>query len=296
VIAPGAALRKLAGGLGFVEGPVWVPNLGALLFTDIPNRKILRWREGEALSTYLEHSHFAIGLYLDLEGRLLSCEHTTKRLVRYEADGRVSVLADGFDGQYCLNSTNDVTVRANDGAIFFTDPPFGIRLEDGVCYGYQVALDYGGCYVFKVTDDPKRPQVVTDAIYRPNGLCFSPDGRTLYVGDSSGKYHEVYAMTLDANDRAQDRRVFAVIPESDGVPDGMRCDTEGRVYVSALSGIYVYAPDGTWLGKIHVPEMVTNLCFGGADRRTLYITACTFDTATASLYAIDLLTQGAQRP
>ncbi len=287
VIGTGVTRRQLATGMIFTEGPVWVERDGCLLFTDIPNNVILRYRDGERLSVYSANSHFAIGLYLDAESRLIACEHTTRRLTRYELDGTITPLATHFR-DHVLNSTNDVCVRASDGAIFFTDPPFGLRVEDGQIFGYQQAMEYGFCGVFKVTDEPREPRHVTDVIYRPNGLCFSPDEKTLYIADSSDRYHQVYALDIDDDDHAINPRVFAVMPA--GVPDGMRVDTEGRLYVAGLDGIYVYAPDATFLGRLIVPEMVTNLCFGGAERRTLFITACT------SLYAFDLAAVGLQKP
>jgi gluconolactonase len=274
----------LAAGMLFTEGPVWVEQDSSVLFTDIPNNAIMRYHHDNGLSVWNPNAHFAIGLTLDRAGRLIACEHSTRRLTRYEPDGRVTILA-SHHGAFVLNSTNDVCVRS-DGAIFFTDPPFGVRAEDGQLHGYQQAMEYSGCYVFRVTDDPTAPQVVTSDIYRPNGLCFSPDERTLYVADSSERYHQVYALTMQEDDTAHDPRVFAVMPA--GVPDGMRVDTEGRLYVAGLDGVYVYAPDGIALGKLLVPEMVTNLCFGGTGRSTLYVTACT------SLYAFTLKTSGIQ--
>jgi gluconolactonase len=277
--------KRLITGMAFTEGPVWLEREQCVLFTDIPNNAIMRWDKTNGLSIYNKHSHYAIGLYLDLEERLIACEHSTKRLTRYEKDGSATTLA-SHHGNAILNSTNDVCVRS-DGAIFFTDPPFGVRQEDGHLHGYQVATEYNGCNVFKVTGDPSKPYVVTDKIYRPNGLCFSPDEKILYVSDSSDKFHCVYALELH-NDTAVDSSVFTVLPS--GVPDGMRVDTEGRLYVAGPDGVYVYTSDATLLGKILVPEMVTNLCFGGKDRQQLFI------TAVSSLYTIELQTTGVQKP
>jgi gluconolactonase len=287
IVSSQSEIEQLATGLGFTEGPVWVEREQSLLFTDIPANSIMRWNAEFGLSVFTRNSHFAIGLYLDLEGRLIACEHTTRRITRYEGEGKVSVLASHYL-DYVLNSTNDVVVRASDGAIFFTDPPFGVRAEDGQLHGYQQGMEYGGCYVFKVTDDPMKPEVVSADIYRPNGLCFSPDEKTLYVSDSSDRHHLVYALDMQRDDTAMNPRVFAVMPA--GVPDGMRVDTEGRLYVAGLDGVYVYLPNGTLLGKLLVPEMVTNLCFGGDERHTLFI------TATTSLYVIELKTTGLQKP
>lgn len=274
-------LKQLAMGMAFTEGPVWLAHEQCVLFTDIPSNAIMRW-DHQGLRVHNPHSHYAIGLYLDKEQRLLACEHSTRRLTRYEKDGSITTLASHY-GKAILNSTNDICMRS-DGAIFFTDPPFGVRQEEGQLHGYQVAMEYGGCYVFKVTDHPRQPQVVTDTIYRPNGLCFSPDESILYVSDSSEKYHQVYALEMQPDDTATNPRVFAVIPN--GVPDGMRIDSEGRLYVAGPDGVYVYAPDSTLLGKIPVPEMVTNLCFGGEGKHTLFITAVT------SLYSVELTSSG----
>lgn len=287
VLLPGSEVRRLATGMAFTEGPVWLESQQCLLFTDIPNNCIMRWSSSEGLSVYKPNSHFAIGLYLDLEGRLIACEHTTRRLVRYEKDGGVTVLASSYQG-YVLNSTNDVTVRSSDGRIFFTDPPFGVNVEDGQLYGYQQAMEYGFCGVFCVTDDPESPKLVTDAIYRPNGLCFSPDEKTLYVSDSSERYHCVYALRMQPDDTAVDPRVVFVMPA--GVPDGIRVDTEGRLYIAGLDGVYVCSPEGVLLGKIPCPEMVTNCCFGGVGRHTLFM------TAVSSLYAVELACTGLQKP
>ncbi len=287
VVDAGAMRQQLATGLAFTEGPVWIEAEQAVLFTDIPANAIRRWSATDGLATWDANAHFAIGLYLDLQGRLISCEHSTRRLTRYESDGRITVLADRL-GDHVLNSTNDVCVRTSDGAIFFTDPPFGVRQEAGQLHGYQQAMEYGFCGVFKVTGNPAAPQVVTREIYRPNGLCFSPDERTLYISDSSDRHHLVYTLTMQPDDSASNPQVFAVLPQ--GVPDGMRVDTEGRLYVAGLDGVYVYQPDGTFLGKLLIPEMVTNVCFGGAGRHTLFATAC------SSLYAFELKTSGLQQP
>jgi gluconolactonase len=287
VVKRDAPLQQLASGMAFTEGPVWVEREQCVLFTDIPANSIMGWSADKGLRVHNANSHFAIGLYLDLEGRLIACEHSTRRLTRYEGDGGVTVLASRY-GEHVLNSTNDVVVRASDGAIFFTDPPFGVRSEEGQLHGYQQAMEYGACGVFRVSEDPTTPQLVTDAIYRPNGLCFSPDETILYVSDSSDRHHLVYALTMQADNTAANPRIFAVLPK--GVPDGMRVDTAGRLYVAGLDGVYVYDADGTLLGKLLVPEMVTNLCFGGTGRHTLYITACT------SLYTIEVHASGLQKP
>lgn len=280
----GTELVRLVSGMAFTEGPVWLEGEQSLLFTDIPHNKVHCWNRGDGLTVWNDNAHFAIGLAVDQVGRVIACEHTTRRLTRREPDGSSLTLTSSY-GHHALNSTNDVCVRRFDGAVFFTDPPFGVRLDDdGALVGYGVGMEYGACGVFKVTDDPAQPQLVTDAIYRPNGICFSLGERRLYVSDSSERHHRVHSLELNDDDTVKSDRVFAVIDA--GVPDGMRIDSEDRLYVAALDGVHIFEPSGELIGKIPVPEMVTNLCFGGPNLSTLFI------TATSSLYAIELSIKG----
>lgn len=283
VIRPDSVVHQVATGMAFTEGPAWVEAEQCVLFTDIPNNAIMRWSASEGLGLYIANSHFAIGLTLDREDRLIACEHTTRRLTRYERNGRITVLANSYRG-HVLNSPNDVVVRSSDGRIFFTDPPFGVRQEDGQLHGYQQAMEYGTCGIFCVEDDPPTLRLVTDAIYRPNGLCFSPDEQILYVSDSSERYHQVYTLRMQPDHTAIDPQVFFVMPA--GVPDGMCVDSEGRLYTAGLDGVYVCTANGTLLGKLPCPEMVTNCCFGGSGGHTLFM------TAGSSLYAIELASTG----
>jgi gluconolactonase len=286
LVPDGAEVKQLATGMAFTEGPVWLEAAQCVLFTDIPNNAIMRWDTKDGLGIRNTNAHYAIGLCTDPDGRVMACEHTTRRLTRYEHDGSRTVLA-SHHGAFVLNSTNDVCVRS-DGAVFFTDPPFGVRLDDtGDLVGYQQGMEYGACGVFKVTPDPTRPTLVTDAIYRPNGVCFSSDERTLYVSDSSDTHHRVHALELNTDDTVKSDRVFAMIEP--GVPDGMCVDAQDQLYVSTLDGVQVFESSGALIGKILVPEMVTNLCFGGPQQDTLFITAVT------SLYAVRLNTKGARR-
>lgn len=268
---------RLATGMGFTEGPCWLAAHARLIFTDIPANRIMAWDPAAArLSVWREGSHFAIGLACAPDGSVLTCEHSTRSLcvLNGAADGSARervVLARSFGGRM-LNSTNDVCVAA-DGTILFTDPPFGVRAEDGVLHGYQQAMELPWCGVFRVGADPDAPMLLSHAVYRPNGLCLSPDGRRLYVSDSSERHRKVVFFDVGKEWNLSGPHDFAVMPV--GVPDGMRCDRAGNLWVAGGDGVYVYAPDGQLSEHVPVPEMVTNLAFGGADGRDLYITAVT---------------------
>lgn len=272
ILRPDSAVRKLAGDLRFTEGPVWIPTGGYLLFSDIPANRIYCWRPGEGLSIWREPTGNANGNTLDRQGRLVTCEHSTRRVTRTEPDGTITVLATHYRGKR-LNSPNDVVVQS-DGTIWFTDPPYGIKPEE---------IEQPRNYLFRLDPDGTL-MAVADDFDRPNGLCFSPDETRLYVADSSARHH-VRVCDVRPDKTLANCRVFAVIEP--GAPDGMRVDTAGRLYSTAGDGVHVYAPDGTLLGKILVPERPANCAFGDADRRTLYITART------SLYAIALAAEGA---
>jgi gluconolactonase len=264
-------VTRLATGMAFTEGPCWLADHGRLLFTDIPANRIMSW-DG-ALSVWLDAAHFAIGLARGGDGRLLVCEHSTRALTALEVTaaggpGARAVLARSVGGRV-LNSTNDVCVAA-DGTVLFTDPPFGVRAEDGQLHGYQQAMELPFCAVLRVTADPDAPEVLTDAIYRPNGLCLSPDERTLFVSDSSDRFHKVVAFDVGPGWALSGPRDVAVMPV--GVPDGMRCDVDGNLWVAGGDGVHILNAGGHPIGHAPVPEMVTNLTFGG-DGRDVFITA-----------------------
>jgi gluconolactonase len=277
LVHAGAKLQKLAGDMKFTEGPVWIPRDGGyLVFSDIPADELKRWSMSEGLKTFRKPSQQSNGNTLDREGRLVTCEHHARRVTRTERDGAVTVLVDSFQGKK-LNSPNDV-VEHSDGTIWFTDPPYGTPPG--------AARELEKHYVFRFDPASKRLEIVADDFDMPNGLCFSPDEHTLYVADS-GKPHHIRAFDVTSDGKLRRGRVFCTI--DDGAPDGIRCDEHGNVWSSAGDGVHVFAPDGRLLGKISVPETPANLCFGGEDGRTLFITART------SLYAIRVNARGAGR-
>ena len=273
----GAKVEKLAGDMRFTEGPVWVARDGGfLVFSDIPSDELKRWSMKGGLSSFRKPSHQTNGNTLDREGRLISCEHAARRVTRTESDGAVTVLVDSFDGKK-FNSPNDAVVKS-DESIWFTDPPYGLPK------GARRELDKN--YVFRFDPAKQDLRVVADDFDMPNGLCFSPDERTLYVADS-GKPHHIRAFDVSSDGKLSSGRLFCTIDA--GAPDGIRCDEHGNVWSSAGDGVHVFAPDGKLLGKIPVPETPANLCFGGEDGQTLFITART------SLYSIRVNARGARR-
>jgi gluconolactonase len=281
VLPPRPELRTLADGLRFTEGPVWMPN-GTLIFSDIPADTLYRFAPGAGLSVFRKPSRHANGNTLDLEGRLITCEHGSRTVTRTDARGEVTTLCRTYDGNR-LNSPNDAVVKG-DGTLWFTDPPYGLGKDD------RRELDNN--YVFRLDPGAEEPVAVADDFERPNGLCFSPDESKLYVADSwhRGERHvRVFHVTSD--NALEGGEEFCRIDP--GVPDGIRCDRDGRLYSTAGDGVHVFAPDGVLLGKILTPRLdggklrsAANCCFGGPEGRTLFI------TARDSLYAIDLAVSG----
>lgn len=278
-----APVKRLATGFDWVEGPVWFGDGGCLLFSDIPNNRIVRWSE-DGVTTYRNPSNHANGHTRDLQGRLVSCEHGTRRVTRTEWDGSITVIADGYHGKP-LNSPNDVIV-ARDGAIWFTDPHYGIMSD---YEGFRGAQELP-CSVYRVDPSGRIEAVITD-MNCPNGLAFSPDESRLYVADTGRMFSSDprHVMVFDMNDgRPMTGRVFHTV--SPGAADGIRVDTDGNLWSSAGDGVHCVAPDGHLMGKILVPERVSNICFGGRAKHRLFI------TATTSLYAVTLNRSGSQRP
>jgi len=285
LIDAGAPLVRLADGGAWVEGPVWLPREQALQYSDIPNDRALRWSEAAGLQVVRQPNDFTNGNTLDREGRIVHCEHGNRRIARTELDGtRAGLVAYHAGGR--LNSPNDVVV-ARDGAIWFTDPPYGI-LSDRE--GHTSPMEQAGCFVYRFDPTDGDLAVAVDSMTHPNGLAFSPDERILYVADTHaaiepGADRHILAFDVGPGHRTSGRRVFAMIDP--GVADGFRVDVEGNVWTSTHDGIHIIAPDGHELGRILVPEIVSNCVFGGPDGYRLYI------TASSSLYAIDVLVRGA---
>lgn len=287
LLVSSAALEELYTGCRWAEGPVWFNDGGYLLFSDIPNERVLRWIEGAGTSVYRAPSNFINGNTRDREGRLVSCEHGGRRVIRTEIDGTITTLADRYQGKR-LNSPNDVVVKS-DGSVWFSDPSYGI-LSD--YEGYKADEEQPSRNVYRLDPVNGELTVVVDDFLQPNGLCFSPDERLLYVADS-GASHKPDAprhiRVFDVSDgNLTNGRVFAHIDK--GIPDGMRTDVEGNLWSSAADGVHCFHPDGTLLGKILVPQAVANLTFGGPRKNRLFITAST------SLYAIYTATRGTQVP
>lgn len=280
-----APFKQLATGFDWVEGPVWFGDAGCLLFSDIPNNRILRWTPGSGLTTYREPSNYANGHTRDRQGRLISCEHGRRRVTRTEFDGKITVIADSFDGKP-LNSPNDVIV-ARDGGIWFSDPHYGIMTN----YEGFFAEQENPCVVYRADPASGALNVMVDDMNCPNGLAFSPDEQLLYVADT-GRMFSRDAQAIRIYDMVEGRpangRHFHTI--NPGCADGIRVDSDGNLWSSASDGVHCIAPDGRLLGKILIPELVSNLCFGGRAKHELYI------TATTSLYRITLNRRGVQEP
>lgn len=278
-----APVKEIASGYDWVEGPVWFGDLNCLLFSDIPNDRILRWIPGVGVSVFRQPSNFSNGHTRDRQGRLVTCEHGTRRVTRTEQDGSITVIADRYQGKP-LNSPNDVVV-ASDGAIWFSDPHYGILTQ----YEGHEAEQELPCNVYRVDTSGEIRAVLTD-FNCPNGLAFSPDEKRLYVADTGRMFTDdpqhIRAFDVGADWRLSGGEVFHAIEP--GCADGMRVDTDGNLWSSAGDGVHCIAPDGRLLGKILVPQTVSNLCFGGRGRHQVFI------TATTSVYMISLNRTGAR--
>jgi len=283
-----AWLEKLHGGMLWAEGPVYFADGDYLLWSDIPNNRIMQFVEGAGVRVFRQPSNNSNGNTRDRQGRLVTCEHGARRVTRTEPDGSITVLADNYRGKR-LNSPNDVVVKS-DGSIWFTDPPYGIL---SAYEGGKSASELGTCYVFRLDPRDGGLSIVADDFVKPNGIAFSPDETTLYVADTGASHdpegpHHIRAFAVEGGARLGQGRVFAEI--NPGLADGFRLDRDGNLWTSAGDGVHCFSPAGELLGKIKVPEVVSNVTFGGPKRNRLFI------TATTSLYAIYVAQEGAQLP
>lgn len=281
-----AAVERLYTGCRWSEGPVWIGDGRFLLWSDIPNNRILKWEEETAaVSVFRKPSNNANGNTRDREGRLVTCEHLTRRVTRTEHDGTITVICQRFEGKP-LNSPNDVVVKS-DGSVWFTDPTFGIL---GNYEGDRAAPELP-TNVYRVDARTGRAAVVAGDINGPNGIAFSPDERRLYIVESRARPRAIRVYdVVDDGTRLANERLFGEIGE--GTPDGFRCDVEGNLWCgwgmsAVLNGVAVFDPDGTMIGRISLPERCANLCFGGVKRNRLFM------AAGQSLYALYVNTEGA---
>jgi gluconolactonase len=291
------AVERVATGMRWAEGPVYFPAGRYVLFSDIPNNRIMRFSEDDGhLSVFRQPSMNSNGNTIDREGRLITCEHSGRRVTRTELDGSITIIADKYNGKR-LNSPNDAAV-ASDGSIWFTDPAYGIG---GYYEGVKAEPEQEKHNVYRVDPKSGDVKVVVDDFVEPNGIAFSPDEKKLYVidtGFTDGPDNPSHIRAFDVDvgaGKVSNGKVFAEMPKP-SITDGMRCDTEGRVWCSVgwgdpnEDGVHCYTADGDLLGKIHIPETVANLCFGGQQRNRLYICGST------SLYAVYTGVQGAMKP
>ena len=289
MILGNAAVEKIADGCRWAEGPVWFGDGNYLIWSDIPNNRMLRWHWDGSVDTYRSDSQNSNGNTRDREGRLVSCLHGARSVIRTELDGSITTIADNYGGKK-LNSPNDVVVKS-DGSIWFTDPPYGIMSD---YEGFKSPEEQDGCYVYRVSPDLSDITIVCDDFVKPNGLAFSPDETKFYVADSAfshdpnAPHHiRVFDVAADGKTLSGDAVFADVTP---GLPDGFRFDTDGNLWTSAADGVHCYLPDGTLIGKILIPETVANLTFGGPKRNRMFI------TATSSVYSVYLAVNGAQYP
>ncbi len=265
-VPEGAEVQRIKTGYQFVEGPLWLEP-GYLIFSDITANTVYKWSPDGSVETFLKPSGNSNGLAADLEGRVLLAQHGKRSISRLETDGTESALATHYEGKR-LNSPNDLAVKS-DGSIYFTDPPYGINSS-------QEELGYYG--IFRIAADGQL-YLLDKSLSRPNGIVFSPDEKKLYVNDSQAR--KIYVWDVENDSTLTNKKLFATMTGS-GSADGMKVDTNGNLYSAGPDGIWIFKPDGSVLDKIPVPETTTNLNWGDANRKTLYI------TADKSIYSISL--------
>jgi gluconolactonase len=281
-----AGVERIATGFRFTEGPVWFGDSRHLLWSDIPNNRIMKWEEETGtVSVYRKPSNFTNGNTRDKQGRLVSCEHGARRVTRTEYDGSITVLMDSFEGKR-LNSPNDVVVKS-DGTVWFTDPPFGRNDYEGERAKPELPTN-----LYRYDPATGRGSVVAADILCPNGLAFSPDEKHLYVVQSRAVPRNILAFDVtDNGTRLANQRVL--IDCGPGIPDGLRCDEDGNLWCGwgmgnpELDGVMVFSPQGEAIGRIALPERCANLCFGGLKRNRLFM------AASQSVYALYVNTRGA---
>lgn len=280
-----ARVERLWTGARWSEGPVWFAAGRYLVWSDIPNNRMLRWDETDgAVSTFRQPSNNSNGNTVDRQGRLISCEHLERRVTRTEHDGTVTVIADSYKGKR-LNSPNDVVVKS-DGSVWFTDPSYGILMD---YEGDRAESEIDACHVYRVDPDTSDVQIMANDYVKPNGLAFSPDESQLYIADTGATHTTDGPKHIRRHDVAHDGslsagQVFATCTE--GFFDGFRLDQDGRVWTSAADGVHCIDTDGTLIGKVKIPELVANVCFGGPKLNRLFI------CGTTSLYSIFLNVNG----
>ncbi len=288
LLLPDSRLERHCTGAVWSEGPVYFSEGDYILWSDIPNNRMLRWSQAEGMSVYREPSNFTNGHTRDREGRLVSCEHGGRRISRTEPDGSVVCVVDKYQGKK-LNSPNDVVVKS-DGTIWFTDPPYGIMSNEE---GYQAESEIGANYVYRFDPATEDLSAVADDFDKPNGLAFSPDESLLYISDTGASHdpegaHHIRVFDVINGKSLANGRVFAVVDP--GLADGFRLDVHGNLYTSSEDSIQVYTAAGERIGKILVPEKIANCTFGGPEKNRLFI------VASSSLYSITLNTRGVQQP
>ncbi len=268
IIPADAVLETVSAGHRFLEGPAWHPYEKHLRFSDILGNATLQWSEAAGLSIYRANSHMANGNTYDRRGRLLSAHHASSRVTRMDDDETMTVLASHYQGRE-LNSPNDIVVKS-DGAIYFTDPPYGRESKVGI--PRELQLDFHG--VYRLEPGGNALTLLTNDFNRPNGLCFSPDESLLYINDTPESRIRVY--DVDADGGLANGRLFAETGgDGPGGPDGMKVDSEGNLYCCAAGGLHVFRADGELLGRIRTPMQVTNFTFGDEDLRGIFLTGIT---------------------
>jgi gluconolactonase len=284
------SIQKLYTGCLWAEGPAWNGSGRYLVWSDIPNNRQMRWLEEDGhVSVYRNPSEYSNGNTFDYQGRQLSCQHAARRVVRYEYDGSVTVIADKWQGKR-LNSPNDIVVHP-DGGVWFTDPTYGIQ---GNYEAFQAASEIKTA-VYRVDPKSGKMAIVADDFEQPNGLCFSPDYKKLYIADTGDSKKDIRVFDLAESSSLRNGRLFSkmVTDKGSGSADGMRVDVDGNLWVGAgwvgpgYDGVHVLTPEAERIGMILLPEICANLCFGGSKRNRLFM------ASSQSLYAVYVGTRGA---